>query len=267
MLELHNRARQLLETQAVNLILGYGEGHGDEPRPVFIDKPDTVTRLIFNERCIQNLAVYLLKPEVRTQGKIGIVTTIPVSRSILQLAAENQIRDEEVVLLLVQADGKVSEVTRFSELEGLVAQHETKIPAPDQEKISILQKKSREERWQYWVNEFNRCIKCYACRASCPMCYCTNCTVECNQPQWIPVPAHALGNLEWHIMRVMHLAGRCIKCGECARACPVDIPLHLLTFMLNDNIADIFGQRAGMKAKPDYVLSTFKPDDKENFIR
>jgi L-lactate utilization protein LutB len=267
MLELHNTARRLLDSQTVNLIVGYGEGRDNEPRPVFITTPDKVSQLIFDERCVQNLAVYLLKAEVMACGKIAIVANLPSLRTILQLAAENQIGDGEVVVLTVLTDGKVSELAQFSEMESLLAQNEIKHKPADREKISSLQNQTREERWQFWLNEFSRCLRCYACRAACPLCYCTSCTVDCNQPQWISVQAHTLANLEWHIMRVMHLAGRCIACGACARACPVDIPIHLLTYDLNDKIMDMFNQQAGMKAKPDYVLSTFKTDDKENFIR
>jgi len=35
--------------------------------------------------------------------------------------------------------------------------------------------------------------------------------------KWIPVASHELGNLDYHLMRAMHLAGRCVNCGECAR--------------------------------------------------
>ena len=267
MLELQKAARQLLENKKVNLIIGYGQGRNNQPRPIFVDTPAAASKLIFDERCIQNLAVYLLKVEIKAVGKIGLVATIPVMRSVLQLAAENQIREGEVILLTVLPDSKVAELFQFSEMELLVAHNEYQNKSTDKEKISSLQNQTREERWQFWLNEFSRCIRCYACRAACPLCYCTSCTVDCNQPQWIPVPSNTLGNMEWHIMRVMHLAGRCINCGECARACPVGLPIHLLTYNLNDTILSMFNQQAGMKVKPDYVLSTFKADDKENFIR
>ncbi len=67
-------------------------------------------------------------------------------------------------------------------------------------------------------------------------------------------------------MRAMHLAGRCVNCGECARACPLDIPLNLLTQKLIHDISLHFNQRAGLSSKAENTLSTFKPDDRENFI-
>ena len=91
--------------------------------------------------------------------------------------------------------------------------------------------------------------------------------MDCNQPQWVPVPAHALGNLEYHVVRAMHLAGRCVQCGDCGRACPVGIPVHLLNQKLSSDVFAGFSSRSGMAAKADYALSTFKPDDKEDFIR
>ena len=98
------------------------------------------------------------------------------------------------------------------------------------------------------------------------MCYCGKCTVDCNLPQWISVPSHDLGNMEWHIMRAMHLAGRCVNCGQCADACPLDIPVNILTLKLSEDIMRNFSFKAGTSLKQDYVLSTFNPKDKDSFI-
>jgi len=66
----------------------------------------------------------------------------------------------------------------------------------------------------------------------------------------------------------MHLAGRCVNCGECTRVCPVAIPLHLITTKINLDMVENFGAcNAGMSAKSDFAMNTFKVDDKENFIR
>lgn len=67
-------------------------------------------------------------------------------------------------------------------------------------------------------------------------------------------------------MRAMHIAGRCVNCGACAKACPLDIPLNLLTYKLIEDINEKFGVFAGTNATAEYALSTYKPEDKENFI-
>ncbi len=75
-----------------------------------------------------------------------------------------------------------------------------------------------------------------------------------------------MGNLEWHIMRAMHLAGRCVNCGECFRACPLDIPLNLFTQKIIEEIEVSFGKSVDAENGPIYPLSAFKVDDKDGFI-
>lgn len=267
MSELNEKIKQLLESGKVNIMIGYSEGAAGNVKPFFSTDPSEAEKFIFDERCLQNLAVYVNNPEIKTKGKMGIVAHFPAVKSILQLAAENQISDGQVIAISVSPDGKVSELNNFAEMESFVANPFPDKSAPLRQKIEEIMKMSPEMRWKYWTNEMANCIKCYACRSACPLCYCTQCTVECNQPQWIPVSPHHQGNLEWHLMRAMHLAGRCIGCGECTRACPVDIPVGMLSLMLNDYIKEEFGQVSGMKSTPDYALSSFRVHDKENFMR
>jgi len=68
-------------------------------------------------------------------------------------------------------------------------------------------------------------------------------------------------------MRAMHLAGRCVNCGDCSRACPVGIPLYLLNQKLISDVFSNFNSRSGVSANSDHSLSTFKPNDPEDFIR
>jgi ferredoxin len=139
---------------------------------------------------------------------------------------------------------------------------------PDKYRTDLeeLNKLAIGDRFAYWQQKLSKCVKCYACRQACPMCYCIRCSTDVNQPQWIPVQSNTHGNMEWHILRAMHLAGRCVGCGECGRVCPVDIPCHLLTMQLNDKVYDYFKVYAGTSDKMNSVLSTFEPSDKESFI-
>jgi len=264
--ELNNKAKQLLESGAVKVVIGYGKGTGDTRRPIFIRTAERVGDLVFDAACTQNLATYLTKAEVRAMGKMAIIAIPSTLRSILQLAAEKQLREENVLTLAI-LDGSLRELGTFEAIEETVATIPDAISNADQQMIDKLTAMSVSERRAFWAAELSRCVKCYACRSSCPMCYCERCTMDSNRPQWIPLASHAVGNLEYHMVRAMHLAGRCVQCGTCGAACPVGIPVHLLTIFAEGTVRQHFGQKGGASSKLDYAMTTFKPDDKETFIR
>lgn len=264
--ELRKRVSELLQEKTIDLFIGYGKGTGDRRRALFISDPIDAENLIFDENCKQNLAVYLLKDEVKRAGKIGFTATASALRAMLQQASEHQIKDGSIITLHITADKSLVEFGDFKSIETYLEHTDTGLSVEERESISRIRSMGNQERWDFWMNEFSRCFKCYACRAACPLCYCHRCTTDCNQPQWIPVASHELGNLDWHIMRAMHLSGRCVNCGDCAEACPMDIPLNLLTYCLVDDIQKDFEFTAGMKSDALYALSTFKPNDKEEFI-
>lgn len=259
--KIRQKAKELLSGGAVKVVIGYGEGSGQRVRAIFVQKPEDADRLIFDERCVQNLAVYLTKHEVRAIGKAAIVARMHVLRSINQLAYEEQFKDSDIIAIGISDSNELVDLHDVKSIQEYAAKNPLVLTAEEQGEVEKLEKMTREERWKYWIEELSNCIKCYACRASCPMCYCPRCTVEVNQPQWISVPSHELGNVEWHIMRAMHLAGRCVNCGECSRACPVKIPLRLLNQRIIADIAVNFGQEG------EYALAAFNPNDKEDFIR
>jgi formate dehydrogenase (coenzyme F420) beta subunit len=266
MTSLITRAKELLENKTVQVVIGYEAGSSGVARPSFITNPSETGKLIYDERCVQNLAVYLTKPEVKNLGKMAIVATLPVMRSIMMLISEQQLFAESIVILGISSDGSLLDIADLNVMQGYIDKSDLSNPAKDKELLAVLNKLNPEEKLKYWQKELSRCIKCYACRQACPLCYCTRCTVEVNQPQWIPVQSNTHGNMEWHILRAMHLAGRCISCGECGRACPVGIPCHLLTMHLADKVHHYFNVYAGTSDKMSSVLSTYEPNDKESFI-
>lgn len=265
---LRKKAKELLEKNAVQVIIGYGEGQDNSVMAIFVRKPEDAEKLIFDERCVHNLAVYLLKSEIKQLGKPCIIAHLAALRTILQLASENQITENDLLVLGVASDGNLLEFAGFKDIESYIASVNIDIPENEKEIIKKLEAMTREERWQFWVEHLSlRCIKCYACRAACPMCYCSHCQVEFNQPQLITIEATPVGNIEWHITRAMHMSGRCVGCGECYRACPMNIPINLLNYLTVLTIKDKFNVSAGTSADIDSVMSSFKPDDKENFIK
>jgi ferredoxin len=260
------RAGELLNNKTVQVVIGYEAGPTGVIRPAFITDPAKAGRLVYNEKCVQNLAVYLTKKEVRELGKMAIVATLPVMRSIMMLISELQVTAGEIVVLGISSGGSLLDMDDISVMQGYIEKCDLSNPDKYKKLLEELNSMTPEEKFAYWQKELSRCIKCYACRQSCPMCYCIRCTVEVNQPQWIPVQSNIHGNMEWHILRAMHLAGRCISCGECGRACPVGIPCHLLTMHLTDKVFSYFKVHAGTSDKMASVMSTFEPNDKESFI-
>jgi coenzyme F420-reducing hydrogenase delta subunit/ferredoxin len=140
-------------------------------------------------------------------------------------------------------------------------------PDPRIAQVEALWAAAPQQRWSFWQEQFQLCLRCDACRAVCPMCYCESCVTEKHRPQWISPAADAVGNTAWNFIRAFHLVGRCIGCDECARACPADIRIDLITFALAREIETRFGYRAGEDPESAPPLATFKPDDAQEFIR
>lgn len=113
------------------------------------------------------------------------------------------------------------------------------------------------ERFSYWMEEFVKCIKCYGCSNICPMCFCNDCSLKCDDlvkkgelPPEIPV---------FHHTRAMHMVGRCIDCGLCEEACPSTIPLRTLYKKVNAIMDENFDFKTGMKRGQRSPLNTLEP--------
>src|SRR5664279_6398441 len=97
MVDLINRARELIETSEVKVVIGYEQGTGNKTRALFVEKPEDADKLLFDSRCVQNLAAYITKKEIKEKGRMAVAATLPVMRSIIQLASEFQVNDSNPV--------------------------------------------------------------------------------------------------------------------------------------------------------------------------
>jgi formate dehydrogenase subunit beta len=132
--------------------------------------------------------------------------------------------------------------------------------------IAGFNQKSRAERWQIFEKELSRCIRCYACRNACPNCYCKECFAEQTKPRWFGVTNEQSDVLFYHIVRILHQAGRCVDCGACVRACPEKIDLRLFTRMLVDEVTERFGFEPGLALDDSSLMASFSIDDKQEFM-
>jgi len=122
------------------------------------------------------------------------------------------------------------------------------------------------DRWAYFSTEMNKCNRCYACRNVCPSCYCKVCFVEQSQPEWVGAEVSPSDSQVFQIMRMFHMAGRCVDCGSCVEVCAEGVDLRKFLKKLDKDDLDLYGHRAGAELDKGAPLSTFREDDKEAFI-
>jgi len=270
--ELRARARELLEAGRVDAVLGYAEGTiAGRTTPVLARKPDEADKLVLNRQCVNNLTVYLNRPEIKKIGKMAIVAKPADIKAIFVLIQENQVAPDSVEIIGVTTVPECSVLpqrTHKELLDYLVKNVlPTELDADDLAEVAKLDAMTPDQRWAYWQEQYAKCIRCYACRQVCPLCYCARCIVEKNRPQWVETSPHERGNLAWNITRAFHLAGRCVGCGECERACPMGIPLMKLNRKLAREVRDSFhGYVAGYACEGDPVLAGYRPDDPNDFF-
>lgn len=227
--------------------------------------------------------------------KKGIVAKPCDVKSIIVLLQENQLKREEVFIIGVECQGVVdekrlyyaedsAEQISFDErckrckpsvpaLYDILISQKAKEKKPQDteedhyESIKKFEAKSIQERFKFWQEEFSRCIRCYACRQICPMCYCPRCVADQMSPSWFSKSGGFEGNFSWNLTRAIHLAGRCIDCGECERACPVGIPLRDINKKIEKDIKELFNYEAGSNIEQKPLLSSFDKNDTGDWIK
>jgi len=128
--------------------------------------------------------------------------------------------------------------------------------------VRELMGKTLEERKAYWEKEIGRCTRCYACRNACPLCVCQDsCIAETRDPHWMSQRSSLSEKMMFHFIHAIHLAGRCTECGECERACPMDIPLGKLKKKINMDMLELFGYKPGVNCEDKPPLYTFKAEE------
>ena len=290
MRELKNLAKRLLEEGTVKVVIGYEEGPVGV-RPVFVTRPADAEKLVFNSKCVQNLAAYLSRRRghIARLGKPAIVVKGCDARAVAGLIRESQLKREDVVMIGIRCGGVSLQPSEEGPLTpatvadrcGGCESREPKLadhllgalpPAPPKatrmsELMAQIEKMPVAERFRFWAEQFERCVRCNACREVCPMCFCERCIQDKSQPQWIETSPHARGNLSWHFTHAMHLAGRCSSCDECQRACPAGLPLGLLNRKMAEIVRNRFEYQVSDDSTVPSPIGAFKQQDPQEFIK
>jgi ferredoxin len=277
--ELRQTCRKLLQDGDVKVVIGYGQSDPEAPAyPIFVFEPDGVDDLVWNEWCFPNLVTYLKRKEVQALGKAAVIVKGCDEKALVVLANESQIDRANLVVIGMACEGVGNprqckclacdvHMPRFADMTVGSVEASANVADNRYAELEAFLAKTPEERLEHWKAELSRCVKCYACRQTCPLCYCEQCIVDKNRPTHIDTSAHLKGNFAWHITRAFHLAGRCIGCDECSRACPAGIDLRLLNLSCAKAAEDAFGYRAGVDREADPVIGSYSLQDKEEFIQ
>lgn len=278
-------AKNLLLEGKVSAVVGYAAGTlPGRSQTIIVRNAGQAEKLIFNEFCTNNLAVYLTKSYNLDRTKPVAVYAKPCDiRAIKVLIQEKQLKREEVFIIGVPCSGVSYSIkgelapkcrtcqSHNPEFYDILAAQEVKETKQNNssgdDDVKKIEDLPVQQRWDFWMSQFDKCLRCYACRQACPLCYCEQCIVDKTEPRWIDSSAHATGNLAWHLIRAFHLAGRCTGCGECERACHQNIPLGLLNKKMSKEIFELFGYNSGEDINSKPPLTDYRMEDNQEFIR
>jgi ferredoxin len=282
---IREKARELLTSERVSCLIGYELSRRGRTRPVFIYGPEEADRLVWNQDCTNNLTTYLPYKLRPSKGKeiskpVAVVVKPCDSKAINVMVAENQYRRDQVYALGVACEGirspdgnlqtrcitcqEAVPIVCDTLISGATSSFIPRLSSYAREEITELQDAPPVERMEFWLAQFDRCIRCYACRQACPMCKCPECLYERDESTFIGLGIRLNEKRTFHLGRAYHLAGRCIGCNECERACPMNIPIGLLNQKLAEEIEAAFDHRAGLTVAPSPIVTVLSGEYKEN---
>jgi formate dehydrogenase subunit beta len=248
-MEMIAKVKRWLEEGTVDLFIGYKMAMGHPLPHCFVkEKIEEVDDLIIgtSRYALEKIATHITaaKPDI----KIGMLARDCNQRALSVLFIWNQLNPEQVRTVNVNCcPSNLKEHGDCSYLEpetvGFVKQQ---VGVNNTHRPRDLEKYDQPQRLSRWMYEFQKCIKCYGCRNICPVCFCRECSLE--HPELVGTGTLPPEVPIFHLVRAVHMAGRCIDCGLCEDACPVDIPLRLLYRKVNEIVVNVFDYETGSSA-------------------
>jgi formate dehydrogenase subunit beta len=229
--------------------------------PYLFRAGDDLSQLVLAPRYPLSSVVSLLQKRY-PEARFGIVARGCDTRALVEMAKRQQVDPDRLTLLGVACTAEEAEECYCPD------------PAPDPKPwpqaqvigtpaagaapnpmVAQYQRMSLEERRAFWKQQFLKCIKCYGCRNICPECFCESCALE--DPLWVERGVLAPPFPMYHLIRAMHMSGRCVACRQCELACPAHIPLTVLYDLIRRDVEELLGYVPGadIAAAPPLALT------------
>lgn len=291
---LRREARRLLADGAVSVFLGHEEGWDGLAVPSFATSPEDAEKLVWNPLVAAHLAKYLLD-RLAGDEKVGIAVNGCGSLALDRILKDRRFPRERLYVVGIPCTGILDPARvaglpperRREVLETGRAEAELfldrcswcDVPNPvvsdllvgepvgeepvvqEYPRAARLEAMSLKERFEHFKDLYERCIRCFACRNVCPACSCRECCLDQWEPLWLGRATSVPEQQMFHFIRAFDVAGRCIRCGECERVCPMGLPLMEFNDKLLKDIAELFGvERPHVPADVE-PLGRFDPQD------
>ena len=240
------KVKAWLEDGTVDLFLGYKMSQGHPlPHCFTLAELAEVEQLMVSDTrySLEKIATHLSRKDPAL--KIGLLARDCNQRAVNILSIWHQLDPEKIKTLNVNCcPSPIKAHADCSYMSGETPpDYKRQVGIDNTMEVKTADRFTDQQKTIRWMYEFQKCIKCYGCRNICPVCFCAECTLEHKDlvapgmlPPQIPI---------FHLVRATHMAGRCIDCGLCEDACPMDIPLRLLYRKVNEIVKDVFDYTTG----------------------
>ena len=264
--QVKQKINELLENESVKGVVALAHANG-HVAPCLYQKGNNLDKLCLGDTESAGDARYPLNKVLVTLARqypddvFGILVRGCDERGLFGLYRLNQLNPDKVVPIGIACpqDLALKCQCRKPWPDDLIAGD--KVDGIEQQGVRDVEGQDLSVRFSFWQDQFLKCVKCYGCRDICPMCFCRECSLECEDlvskgdlPVDIPV---------FHLVRAMHMADRCIDCGLCDETCPADIPLRLLYKKTAEIMDTEFGFTSGLDKNEVSPFSVMGPSTKK----